>query len=69
MIGAMDKSNIISKKEIIDLVKHPFDFFDLYNKTVDEGEKLNATLLKKVKNKTDSALAYPADCQNSALLK
>jgi hypothetical protein len=53
MIGAMDKSNIIGKKEIIDLVKHPFDFFDLYNKTVDDGDKLNVTLLKQVKNKTD----------------
>jgi hypothetical protein len=53
MIGTMDNSNIIGKKEIIDLVKHPFDFFDLYNKTVDEGDKLNVTLLEQVKNKTD----------------
>jgi hypothetical protein len=53
MIGAMDNSTIIGKKEIIDLVKRPFDFFDLYNKTVDEGDKLNSTLLKQVKNKTD----------------
>jgi len=53
MVGAMDNSNVIGKKEIIDLVKHPFDFFDLYNKTVDEGDKLNTTLLKRVKNKID----------------
>jgi hypothetical protein len=53
MVGAMDNSNIIAKNEIIDLVKHPFDFFDLYNKTVDDSDKLNITLLKHVKNKTD----------------
>ena len=53
MIGAMDNSNIVGKKEIIDLVRHPFDFFDLYNKTVDNNDKLNVTLLKQVKNKTD----------------
>jgi hypothetical protein len=53
MIGAMDNSTIIGKKEIIDLVKRPFYFFDLYNKTVDEGDKLNSTLLRQVKNKTD----------------
>lgn len=53
MIGAMDNSNNVGKKEIIDLVKHPFDFFDLYNKTMDEGDKLNVTLLRQVKNKTD----------------
>jgi hypothetical protein len=53
MVGAMDNSNIIGKKEIIDLVKQPFDFFDLYNKTVDESDKLNVTLLKQVKNKID----------------
>jgi hypothetical protein len=44
MIGAMDNSNIIGKKEIIDLVKHPCDFFDLYNKTVGEGDKLKRAL-------------------------
>jgi hypothetical protein len=53
MIGAMDNTNIIGKKEIIDLIKHPFDFFDLYNKTVDEGDKLDVTLLKQVKNRID----------------
>jgi hypothetical protein len=53
MVGTMDNSNIIGKKEIIDLVKHPFDFFDLYNKTVDRADKLKATLLKQVKNKID----------------
>lgn len=58
MVGAMDNSNIIRKKEIIDLVKHPFDFFDLYNKTADEDDRLNATLLKQVKNKTDSACVF-----------
>jgi hypothetical protein len=53
MIGAMDTRNIIGKKEIIDLVKHPFDFFDLYNKTVDESDKLDVILLKQVKKKID----------------
>ena len=66
MIGAIDNSDIVGKKEIIDLVKHPFDFFDLYNKTVDEGDRLNVTLLKQVKNKTDTALAYTENGQNSA---
>jgi len=53
MIGAMDTGNIIGKKKTIDLVKHPFDFFDLYNKTVDESDKLSVALLKQVKNKID----------------
>jgi hypothetical protein len=50
MVGAMDCSNIIGKKEIIDLVKHPFDFFDLYNKTLGENDELSPTLLKQLKN-------------------
>jgi hypothetical protein len=53
MVGMMDNSNIISKEEIVELVKHPFNFFDLYNKIAPENIKLNITLLEKIKSKIE----------------
>jgi hypothetical protein len=53
MVGMMDDSNVINKEEIIELVKYPFDFFDLYNKVAAESGKLNVALLEKIKNKIE----------------
>jgi hypothetical protein len=53
MIGAVDNSNIIGREVIIELVKHPFDFFDLYNEAVAESDRLNVGLLRLVKNRID----------------
>ena len=39
MIMVMKESQIVKDKEIIDLVKNPFDFFDLYNKAAEELDK------------------------------
>jgi hypothetical protein len=53
MVGSMDNSSVINKTEIVDLVKHPFDFLDSYNKAVDDGDKLDVALLRQVKNRID----------------
>jgi hypothetical protein len=53
MIGAMHNSNIIGKEVIVELVKHPFDFFGLYNKAVAESDKLNVALLTLLRNRID----------------
>ncbi len=47
----MEKSDAVSREEIIDLVKHPFKFFDLYNRAVKEGIRLNVSLLSLVRSK------------------
>jgi hypothetical protein len=52
MVGIMDNSNV-SREEIIGLVKHPFNFFDLYNKVAPENIKLNAALLEKIRGKIE----------------
>jgi len=51
MVGAMEKSDAVSREEIIDLVKHPFEFFDLYNRAVKEDIRLNVSLLSSVRSK------------------
>jgi hypothetical protein len=53
MIGAINNMDIIGREAIIELVKYPFDFFDLYNKAVAESDKLDVALLRLVKNKID----------------
>jgi hypothetical protein len=59
MVGAMDSSNVVGKEAIVELVKHPFDFFDSYNKSVAESDKLDLALLRLVRNRVDewSAIA------------
>jgi len=49
MVKVMDENPNIEKGRIINLVKNPFDFFDLYNMAADEGEKLDSSLLKQLK--------------------
>jgi len=49
MVRVMDKSASIPKKQIIDLVKRPFDFFDMYNLAAEENEKLENSLLKRLR--------------------
>ena len=53
MVKVMDENPNIERRCIVNLVKNPFDFFDLYNIAADEKEKLNALLLKKVKSTID----------------
>lgn len=60
MVGTMDNSNIIKKEEIIELVKQPFNFFDLYNKVADENSKLNTGLLEKIKKQIEEWTTTPA---------
>ena len=49
MVKVMDKSSDIPKKRIINLVKQPFDFFDLYNIAAKEEEKLENSLLEELR--------------------
>ena len=49
MVKVMDKSSNIPKRRIINLVKQPFDFFDLYNIAAKEDEKLENSLLKQLR--------------------
>lgn len=49
MVKIMDKSPNIPKERIINLVKQPFDFFDLYNIAAKEDEKLENSLLKQLR--------------------
>jgi len=49
MVKVMDKSSNMPKKRIINLVKQPFDFFDLYNIADKEDEKLENSLLKQLR--------------------
>ncbi len=49
MIRIMDKSPSIPKKRIINLVRQPFDFFDLYNIAAEQDEKLEISLLKQLR--------------------
>ena len=51
MIGAMETSDAVSREGIIGLVKHPFEFFDLYNRAVEEGIRLDNSLVSVVRSK------------------
>jgi len=53
MVKVMDKSPNITKKRIINLVKQPFDFFDLYNTAAEEDEKLENSLLEQLRVTVD----------------
>ncbi len=50
MVQAMDKSDIIQKGQLIDLVKQPFIFFKLYNQAAEELNlrKISADLLETI---------------------
>lgn len=49
MVKVMDENPNIERRCIVNLVKNPFDFFDLYNIAADEKEKLDSSLLKQLK--------------------
>jgi len=51
MVGAMDNSNDAPKEKIVDLVKHPFEFLDLYNEAVTKNKRLNASLMKSIRKR------------------
>jgi len=53
MVRIMDENPNIEKRRIVNLVKNPFDFFDLYNIAAEEKEKLDSSLLKQLKSTID----------------
>ena len=51
MVEAMDKSDDVSRKEIINLVKNPFEFIDMYNMAVNKHSGLNISISKQVRDR------------------
>lgn len=51
MVEAMDKSNDVSREEIISLMKNPFDFIDMYNMAVNRHSRLSISISKQVRNR------------------
>ncbi len=52
MVMIVDKSKTVDEEEIIELVKNPFDFFNLYNRAADEmnRRKFSPELVDEIKN-------------------